>query len=75
MNLGNVFTKLSSDAMKEMEDAVLDVLRKWKISGEDITKRTVWEWAGEIKLFIPHFNLLGQMFKGILSWCNYYFCR
>lgn len=29
--------KVPSDAMKEMEDTVLDELRRWKISGENIT--------------------------------------
>ena len=46
---GDVFTKVSSDGMKEMEDVVLDVLRKWKMSGEDITmefEKRYADWHG-----------------------------
>ena len=46
---GDVFTKVPSSVMKEMEDVVLDVLRKWKISAMDITmefEKRYTDWNG-----------------------------
>lgn len=47
--LGDVFTKIPSSVMKEMENVVLDVLRKWKMSDEDITmefEKRYADWHG-----------------------------
>jgi len=49
INKKDIFKKIPSNVMKEMEDAVLTVLREWKMSKLDLTKefeRKFADWHG-----------------------------
>lgn len=65
---GDIFTKIPSKVMKEMEDAVLTVLREWKMSKLDLTKefeRKFADWHG-LKYGLGYNNgtaaILGAMY-------------
>jgi len=65
---GDIFEKIPSKVMKEMKDAVLIVLREWKMSKLDLTKefeRKFADWHG-LKYGLGYNNgtaaILGAMY-------------